>query len=347
MLDIIIVGQGIAGSLLSWFLQKADKKFVVIDNHNLSNASRVASGVTNPVTGRRFVKTWMAEDLLAFAKATYSELETILQQRFYEPLPIIRLFDSIKAQNDWSARTSQTGYTNYLHNQNVVSLSKDKVKNDFGAFEINGGTRLETETFLSAYRNHLSANKQLIEEQFLFHELREHPDYIQYKNIKAGKIIFCDGAQAITNPYFKFLPFQLAKGECLILYIEDFYTDKMISSEAFVLPMGNNLYYVGSTHDWHFNDDKPSREGKQELLANLDAFIKAPYKIVGHRAAIRPTVNDRRPFIGFHPEHSRVGIFNGLGTKGISLAPFFAKHFSKHITEDCTLMPEVDIKRFS
>lgn len=347
MLDFLIVGQGIAGSLLSWFLQKAGKKNLVIDNYHLSNASRVASGVTNPVTGRRFVKTWMAEELLPFANETYTELEKVLNETFFQPLPILRLFDSIKSQNDWSARTSQPGYTQFLQNQTVINLPKEKIKNDFGAFEITGGTRLDSEKFLTAYRNFLSTHKQILEEQFSFDELEVTASCVQYKSHVANKIIFCDGAQAIRNPYFKFLPFQLAKGECLILHIENFSADKMISSEAFVMPMGDDLYYVGSTHDWHFHNDQPSEVGKQELLANLGAFIKTPYKVVNHRAAIRPTVQDRRPFIGFHPEHKAVGIFNGLGTKGISLAPYFANHFAQHLTQNTVLLPEVDIKRFS
>jgi glycine/D-amino acid oxidase-like deaminating enzyme len=193
----------------------------------------------------------------------------------------------------------------------------------------------------------LKENNALLEEKFSFSDLAEESDSITYKDIKARKIIFCEGANAIQNPYFKFFPFQLAKGECLILRIEDFYSDRIINSEVLIMPLPEkNLYYVGATHEWYFDDDQPSEKGKNELLGNLSAVLKLPFEIVEHKAAIRPTVKDRRPFIGFHPEFPDIGIFNGMGTKGISLAPYFAKHFTKHLLYQKPLQPEVDIKRF-
>ena len=192
----------------------------------------------------------------------------------------------------------------------------------------------------------LKQKELLLEEKFSFADLEAHETFVAYRGKKAKAIIFCEGASAIQNPYFKFLPFQLAKGECLILNIEDFYADRVINGEVFIMPTAaKNEYYIGSTHQWHFDDDKPSEIGKNELLGNLNTVLTAPYKIVNHKAAIRPTVNDRRPFLGFNPEHKNVGIFNGMGTKGISLAPYFAKHFVSHLFHSTTLMPEVDIKR--
>ena len=107
-----------------------------------------------------------------------------------------------------------------------------------------------------------------------------------------------------------------------------------------------NLYYIGATHEWKFDDALPSEKGKNQLLESLSAVLNLPFKIVEHKAAIRPTVKDRRPFIGFHPKNSIVGIFNGMGTKGISLAPYFAKHFTENLLQQKPLLKEVDINRF-
>jgi glycine oxidase len=346
MLDFIIVGQGIAGSMLSWFLMKEKKQVLVIDELNNSSATHVASGITNPITGRKFVKTWLADELIPFAQSTFGEFEELFQQRLLYPLPIIKLFDSVKAQNDWSARSASVEYLPYLKNDQIVYLDPQKVKNDFGGFEINGGSKLEASLFLTQYRNLLQQKELLLEEKFSFTDLEVHPGFVSYREIKAGCIIFCEGANAIENPYFKFLPFQLAKGECLILRIEDFYADRVINGEVFIMPTSvKDEYYIGSTHQWHFDDDQPSEIGKNELLGNLSTVLKAPYKIIGHKAAVRPTIKDRRPFLGFHPENKNVGIFNGMGTKGISLAPYFAKHFAEHLVHGAPLMEEVDIKR--
>jgi glycine/D-amino acid oxidase-like deaminating enzyme len=64
--EFLIVGQGISGTWLSYYLQKANRSFIVIDNEQPNSASRVAAGIINPVTGRRIVKTWMIDELFLF-----------------------------------------------------------------------------------------------------------------------------------------------------------------------------------------------------------------------------------------------------------------------------------------
>ncbi|MEL7021711.1 MAG: hypothetical protein AAGK47_08885, partial [Bacteroidota bacterium] len=61
----------------------------------------------------------------------------------------------------------------------------------------------------------------------------------------------------------------------------------------------------------------------------------------------RPTVKDRRPFLGKHPDFSRLAIFNGLGTKGASLGPYFAQQMTNHLLQQTALEPDVDITRFA
>lgn len=347
MVDIIIVGQGIAGTMLSWFLLKAGKSIKVIDHYNPSSSSNIALGITKPITGRRLVKTWMAEELIGFSVKTYTEFEAQFNQKFLNHWRVYKIFDSIKAQNDWSVRASTAEYMPYLQNPNIVYLDKAKVKNDFGCFELSGSIQVDISALLSAYRKFLKEKGLLVEAQFQNDLLQITTDCIGYGDLKAEQIIFCEGAAAATSPYFKQLPFLLAKGEALRVRIKDFYADRIVNGNVLIMPTVNkDEYYVGATHHWDFVDDKPSEKGKQELLNELETILNVPYEIIDHKAAIRPTVQNRRPFIGFHPQHNQVGIFNGLGTKGVSLAPYFANHFVKHITEGAPLLDEVDIKRF-
>ena len=87
-------------------------------------------------------------------------------------------------------------------------------------------------------------------------------------------------------------------------------------------------------------------ELKAELLEGLNALLACPYKVLDHWSAVRPAVKGRRPLIGTHPQHKNVSVFNGMGTKGISLAPYFAQHFTQHLLHQTPLMPEVDVQRF-
>jgi glycine/D-amino acid oxidase-like deaminating enzyme len=50
--------------------------------------------------------------------------------------------------------------------------------------------------------------------------------------------------------------------------------------------------------------------------------------------------------LGQHPLYHRVFIFNGLGTKGASLGPFWAHHMADFLINHTPLDPAVDIKRF-
>lgn len=333
--------------MLSWFLMQHGQSVLVIDKLNHSSATHVASGIVNPITGRRFVKSWLADNIIPFAEKTYRQLEAELNAHFYTSIPIVKMLDSPGAQNDWSVRTANPEYSRYLSNESVVWLDSSKVKNEFGGFEI-CGSRLDTQMFLTLFRQRLIGINALVDEFFSFPDLEVTNERVTYKSCTASKIIFCEGAQAIYNPYFRFLPFQLAKGECLVVSIDNFYPDRIINGEVFIMPLGaDNLYYVGATHEWHFDNDLPSNKGRDELEGNLRSLIKADFSVIEHKAAVRPTVKDRRPFIGFHPDFSNIGIFNGMGTKGISLSPYLAKHFCMHLLQQMPLLKEVDIQRFS
>ena len=73
--NYIIVGQGLAGTLLAYFLLQAGQRVLIIDENTEGGASAIAAGVINPVTGRRIVKSWRIDEFLPFAKNTYQSIE--------------------------------------------------------------------------------------------------------------------------------------------------------------------------------------------------------------------------------------------------------------------------------
>ena len=89
-IDYIVVGQGIAGTFLSYCLLKEGKKVLVVDDDPVYSSSKVSAGIINYITGRRFVKTWMADTIIPFAKQTYLDMETLLGKKFYYPLGIYK-----------------------------------------------------------------------------------------------------------------------------------------------------------------------------------------------------------------------------------------------------------------
>src|SRR5258706_1230480 len=72
--DYLIIGQGLSGTWLSWFLTKENRSFILIDKNETITPTKVSAGIINPVTGRRMVKVWLAEEVLPFAWEAYNEI---------------------------------------------------------------------------------------------------------------------------------------------------------------------------------------------------------------------------------------------------------------------------------
>ena len=186
-----------------------------------------------------------------------------------------------------------------------------------------------------------------VRDEFEFDSLQIKKDNIQYKSIIAKRIIFCEGYKAIKNPLFNYLPFKLTKGEVVTVKLPGFEKEKVANKGAFVLPLGNDLYKIGATYEWQDLTELPTEKGLLELEDKLKKLVDLPFERLKHEAGIRPTVEDRRPLIGLHPQHSPVVIFNGMGTKGVMLAPFFANQLIRYLEEGEPLDKEVDIERYS
>lgn len=344
----LIVGQGIAGTLLSYFLLKANQNVLVIDNFHQNAASKAAAGIINPITGRHYLKSWKIDELLPFAKQTYQELGNLLQTRFYYERNVIRTFANAKEENDWLTHSIAPGYAPYIADRADIGNYKNKTTPAFGYGEVLQGAQVDLPLLISQFRNFLISENRLIEEAFDFEQLHFEPLHLHYKNIIADTIIFCEGAKARENPYFNYLPLQGDKGEALIVQIPGAGFEKILKQNIFIVPLQkDDLYWVGATYHRHFDNDLPSEAGKSYLLKHLQHLLTVPFEVVDHRAAVRPTVRDRRPLLGLHPQFPQLAIFNGLGTKGSSLAPFWARHFTQFLLDRLLLDASVGIQRFA
>ena len=188
-----------------------------------------------------------------------------------------------------------------------------------------------------------------MEEVFDYQQVEPGEGRVGYQDFSAKKIIFCEGARAIDNPFFNYLPFSVTKGELLLVRIPGARFEKMLKHHVMISAFGkpeDEIFWVGSTSRFEFEGTEPTAEKRQWLEEQLRDVLEAPFEVVAHLAGIRPTVFDIRPFLGLHPQHSCLGIFNGLGTKGASLAPFFAKQMADFLLGKGQVDAEVDIARF-
>lgn len=343
--DILIIGQGICGTMLSWNLSQEGKSFLVVDNNLPSVPSKVAPGVTNPVTGRRFSYSWKIDTIMPFAHKSYSEIGKFLDKEISFEKPIINFFPSAQMRDTFLTRmTENDTYLDTYPDQNHFN---QYFNYEFGCGKIQPAYTTDLHTLLTSWRSYLAENKLLLEEEFNLNNLSFNSDGVSYNNITAEKIIFCDGNNSMENPWFKDLPFAPSKGEGLLIESEEL-TNQFIfkKSMAIVPQFTKNIFWVGSSHEWEYKHPNPTPEFLEETKFHLDTWLKVPYKIVDHKAALRPSTLERRPFVGFHPRNPSIGILNGMGTKGISLTPFFAHELAQHIVNSSPITPEADINRF-
>ena len=343
--EYLIIGQGISGTWLSYYLQKANKTFLVIDNNQRNSASRIAAGIISPVTGRRIVKTWMIDELISFLVPGYQALGSELGINAIEQKSLIDFHPTAQMKLAFDERLKEKA--EFLRQPRDQQLYRANFNYDFGFGEVTPCYVVNLNEIMQAWRKKLLSHNQLLEEDFEIDKLQHTENGVNYKNIKAKKIIFCDGIGSAQNPFFKALPFALNKGEAILIEATGIPSTHIFKKGMMLTAVQNNLYWIGSNYLWEFPDDSPTEQfrGQTELL--LRNWLKVSFKIVDHKASIRPANIERRPFVGVHPVYKNLAILNGMGTKGCSLAPFFASQLTRHLVAGEEILPEADIKRFT
>ncbi len=343
--DYIIVGQGLAGSALALKLLEQGKKITVIDLPAENNCSRVAAGLYNPITGMGIVETWLAKEIFAELNHFYRAAEKKLAAQFLFPQSLYRPFQSAQEQNNWMAKTADKGVSQFVEKVYTNQHYANMVKNPFGGILLGQSGYLDTTAFLSAVQQHLISNGCYSAEKFEIDKLVIEPQTVLYKNLKAEKIIFCTGVDTL-HPYFHWLPIRKLKGETLAIELTN-HPETILSKGVYIVPTAKqNLFRAGATYSLTDVSPAVTIEATEELTAKLDSLLNIPYKIVNQQWGIRPTTIDRRPILGAHPKYSNLIIFNGLGTKGVSLAPYFAKQLANWLVGQGEIQREVNINRF-
>lgn len=344
--DIIIVGQGICGTLLSWALRKEGKSVIVIDNELPNASSKVAAGIINPVTGRRYVYSWMIDTVMPFAIDTYKEMEVALGIDIIQAKSIIDFFPSVQMREAFVTRITEDD--TFVHTYPDQNHFNQFFNYDFGCGEIRPAYMVNLSALIDTWRQHLQKRGELRTETFDAANLTVNKEGVTYNDISARQIIFCDGIQSAQNPWFKLLPFSANKGEALLIESEALTNEHIFKRGLMLAPLWQpNLFWVGSNYQWEFESEAPSERFYNSTKMHLKQWLKVPFKIIDHKAAVRPATLERRPFVGFHPVESNVGILNGMGTKGTSLAPFFVNQLAQHMVHNFPLTAEADVKRFS
>jgi glycine/D-amino acid oxidase-like deaminating enzyme len=324
--------------------------FLVIDEERPATASRAAAGLINPVTGRRMVKTWMIDELLPFVREAYGVDPGAAGggngSGFIRPVSVVDFFPTAQMRLAFLGR--------YAEDPQYLRLPADEHSWDaYFHYELGYGCiepcyLVDIQRLLGEERKKMVELGVLRAEQFELSGLVVEGGGVRYRDVEARWVIFCDGIGSSQNAYFSRLPFAPNKGEVLVVEIPELaLPDAVVFKKGMsIIPWKEGLYWVGSSYEWSFEEPGPTKAFRERTEAVLKDWLRAPFRTVEHMASVRPATLERRPFVGLHPLYPAVGILNGMGTKGCSLAPYFARQLVELLVSGDPVRADADIGRF-
>lgn len=342
--DYLIVGQGLAGSFFAFQLMEQKKSFLIIDEGINASASYVAAGIINPLVLKRLTPSWRVDEFLDYNSLFYKKIEALLGKKYLYPIGLKKLISSDDELHFWKHRMAFDPIKKYI--KKAPKLAQDnylnkKIKN-YG--EVENVSWVAISTLIEDFRVHCLKNNLLIESPFDYKAIEASTNY---KGILFNKLVFCEGAKAIGNPFFEEVIYSLNKGQTIDIESKELQSDSMLKKQAFILPTGEkNKFKVGATFSWKWADEAVEKEKTTLLKEQLEEMISVDFSILSEAAGIRPSAKDRRPVMGKSNCVENYYIFNGMGSRGCLTAPLLALELVDFIEGKKELSKEVNVARF-
>jgi glycine oxidase len=342
--DYLIVGQGLAGSVFAALLVERKRSFVVVDDDHKTAASKAAGGIINPITGKRLNRPGMIGELLQEAFSTYPKIERLLSVPLFSRRNVLRLFTDGIEQRRWETKRQLPEYKQYVSPTypEVPANLDDK----HGAFEISMAGQLDIRQLISRFRSLLKTQDRLVEAPFHYDQFRISSTGVEWRDVRAQYVIFCEGYRIRENPYFNAIKFNPAKGEVLTLEAPDFRDSRIIQCGKWIFRNRSGEILAGTTYSWDRLDETPTDEAQDQVRKGIHSFCKFHFEVRDHRAGVRAvTKADNRPIVGVHPKWPRLAILNGFGSKGALQVPFSARQLLENLERNEYLHPEIAVCR--
>ncbi len=329
--QVLIVGQGLAGSLLVWELWQHGIDFRVMDPGEQHTSSKAAAGLFHPLVARKIRAAEGADEMLPAMKAAYTALENELEVKLLHEIPSAKLI-SIEEAPHWEM-AMEGALKPYV--QAIIPSGEIKgLKNGLAGVIAGHSGFLEVSGLIYGMARWLGEKNLLIPEKLDYESIRLEPGKVVIEGFaEAQTIVFCEGPAGMSNPWFEQAGLTINKGEVIEILAPKLDERFIIRGEVFLLPLGMGRFRVGATYSRNPVDNEPSPAGLAEITGKLEKIITVPYEVLDHWAGIRPVARNRQPIMGLHPRHKQLAIFNGLGSKGVMQAPFRAMQMRKLLTE--------------
>lgn len=338
--DYIIVGDGYAAFFFAHQLI-ANRKSFVLFSADKKGASQVSAGIVNPLVLKKFTTFWLAAEQIVFLTKTMSEIEAYTGENYLIQERIHRIFHDETEKKLWSKKTETEELKPFL---NPEFETLDTITNPFGTGEVNHSARVDVNGFFTGISAYLEQHDMLVKENFEYAEIEDST----YKDFSFKNIVFCEGMNVRSNPYFTDIQVIANKGHHLKVRLSEKMSHQYtLKKKHFLFPLQDDVYYYGGTYDPNERENEIDDFKTEELKEGLSAFYPHNFEVLEVNYGFRPTVKDRRPILGNLEDRPNYFIFNGLGARGILNGCYFSKELYEHIENGKDLMKEVDLKRFN
>ena len=324
--DVIIIGQGVIGSLLAVQLLKMGMRVMVMDDGAHTGATQVAAGLINPLYGKRLSPLFKSKAEEENIWRFYHELEHQIGKPFINYFPMVRRFD---ANDVLAERQSNSQTAEWFDQKSII----DTTDFDLGQhqFRLEKVMQINAESFLNGIKSTLKAADGFVSANVNVNSVQVSDPFI-INGVEAPVLMFCSGAQAKLNPWFNFLEFKNAYGHILDVQINGIANDTIMHHGMWLIPKGRGQFRYGASSFWE--DTASNRQQSlASLTKSLTEFVNPAVNVVGHQFGERPILNQREPFCGFHPTIKGMGLVVGLGGHGFAKAPGVTKTMAVKIQQ--------------
>lgn len=336
---ILIVGQGLAGSTLAWELDKKGVDFLVVDRPLGSTASRVAAGLVNPMMGKVFRSGWRQAECMEVVAQFYPETEKRLGGQWWQRVPIWRELETDDQKSIWQERQHDDATS--LWAGPMLPWPKGWQGKGVAGYT-NGSYVLHAEDLTNAIREWLRETGRFQEGEVKPEDIQTTDSGIVWQDQDFDKIVWATGWEVSIHPNMEPLKGRPSKGTIIDMELPGFEWNAGVLHYGHWLVHNKGFWRLGATYAWAWNSiDEPDHAASVELLHGLAQHWTGEPHLLRYRSAIRPTIRRSQPVAGPIPGLPHQIVFSGLGSKGVTTAPWVAQILTAHLTEGTELPPDL------
>jgi len=345
----LVVGQGLAGTVLALSLVQQGQRVVVVDAALPYASSRAAAGIYNPVTGKRRQLTWAAAELWPALEAFYPWAQHLLGASFFYPLPNIRPFFTALERAEAQAQAADSAHPLSAWIKVLDAplwQPAAQVHAPYGVLVVPRSGYVDVMAFCHAARAWLVNSGCFIEALPQPADIDAKSGQPHWQGYRYQGVIWATGAFPLADAGWQALPLAPLKGE--ILHVSScepaLLAGGVLNRAAYLAPRADGTLWAGSTYEHRYSDNGPTEAARVSILERVSLFYKPELQVLNHWAGIRPSVKDRRPLLGALGGRQGQYVFTGMGTKGVSLAPWCAGHMCRYLLGGIPLPAEVAVR---